>query len=66
MEWKLFKDELPDPGRWIVYGNHRQIETAVFHKEEPRIKYQKLSYKDVTHWDYCDPPPRVDEEMVWK
>jgi hypothetical protein len=65
MEWKAFKDELPEIGKLIVYGNHRFIETALYNPDHPRIKNGKMNYKNVTHWCYIDPPPVVEWESEW-
>jgi len=66
MDWKLFKEQLPEKDRWIVYGNFRGIDAGVYRADDQMMQYRKKNWKDITHWDYCDPPPRVSEDMVWK
>lgn len=64
-EWISFKDEIPEVGRLILFGNHRMIEIALYHPEHPRIIKGMLAYKDITHYRYIDPPPEVPQESKW-
>lgn len=67
MEWKLFKEKEPEEGRWIVYGNHRGLDVMIYRKDNMIPKEtKKIQWKDITHWDYCNLPPRISEEMIWK
>ncbi len=34
MQWKAFKDELPEEGRLILFGNHRYIEVEKYKTEK--------------------------------
>jgi len=65
MDWKAFKDELPEEGKLILYGNHRFVETALYNPEHPKIKSGKLNYANVTHWCYVESPPVVEWESPW-
>lgn len=67
MEWKSFKDEKPEIGKLILYGNHRFVDTMLYSPEHKAMKEDaKLAYKNITHWYYIDPPPVVEEESKWK
>ena len=66
MNWIAFKDELPEVGRLILYGNHRFVETALYNPDNKKIKDSKLNYKNVTHWCYVESPPIVEWESEWK
>jgi len=66
MDWKEFKQELPEEGRLILYGNHRWVEPLIYHPQHQRIKIGKLQYKDITHWCYIYPPPVVEWESKWE
>jgi hypothetical protein len=67
MEWKAFKDELPEIGKLILYGNHRMVDTMLYNPDHPRMREDaKLAYKNITHWCYIDPTPVVQEESKWK
>ncbi len=59
MEWTAFKDELPEIGKLILFGNHRMVEICIYHPDHERIKLGQLEYKDITHWCYIDPPPPI-------
>ena len=60
MDWIAFKDQLPDIGRLILYGNHRCVEFCRFSEDHEKAIKRKLAYKDVTHWSYVDLPPFVN------
>jgi hypothetical protein len=64
-DWKLFKEELPEKGRYILYGNHRWVEPLIYHPEHEHITTGKLVYKDITHWCYLETPPPVEFESKW-
>jgi hypothetical protein len=67
MEWKAFKDEVPELDKLILYGNHRFVDTMRYQPTHPHLKEDaKLAYKNITHWCYIDSPPVVEEEPVWK
>lgn len=66
MEWKAFKDELPEVGSLIAYGNHRFIETGLYYPDDDVIVCRRLNYKNVTHWCYIDLPPVIEWESEWK
>lgn len=59
MEWKAFKEELPEEGRLILYGNHRFVETALYNPDHPKIKQGKMSFLNITHWCYISSPPEL-------
>jgi hypothetical protein len=66
MEWIAFKDELPETGKLILYGNHRFVDTMLYTPDHPRMKEDaKLAYKCITHWCYIDSPPVVSGEPKW-
>jgi len=64
-DWRSFKDELPELGSFIMFGNHRWVNTCVFYPENQTIATGKLHYKDITHWYYIDKPPVVDWDSPW-
>ncbi len=67
MEWKAFKEETPEIGRLILYGNHRYVDTMLYNPEHDHMKSDaKLAYKNITHWCYIDSPPVVEWESEWK
>ncbi len=65
MDWVAFKDQLPEKGRLILFGNHRWIEVCLYDPEYYKIQEAKLNYKNVTHWCYIEIPPEVDWELKW-
>jgi len=64
-EWKSFKEEKPEDGRMILYGNHRALDIGRWDDEDKRLAYVKKEYKDVTHWCYLDYPPMVEWVSNW-
>ena len=65
IEWNLFSESLPQEGQLILYGNHRMVDVLIYHPDHVRIKKGKLEYKDITHWCYLNPPPRIEDESKW-
>lgn len=65
MEWKEFKNELPEVDRLILYGNNRWVEPTIYYQNHPKILQGKMHYKDITHWCYIDPPPSIEFESKW-
>lgn len=59
-KWKAFKEELPEIGDWILYGNSHWLDCAPYHPRHPGIDEGRVMYKDVTHWCYVEPIPKVD------
>lgn len=66
MQWKAFKDELPEEGQMILYGNHRIVEFAIYTPINFNLNIRKMAYKPITHWCYIDHPPIVEQESEWK
>jgi hypothetical protein len=65
MQWKAFKDELPEENRLILFGNHRFVEVCLYDGKHYKIQQSKLNYKNVTHWCYIESPPVVAWESEW-
>lgn len=68
MEWIEFKNQIPEEGRLILYGNSRSIEVGLNRPDNERLRIGKMEYKDITHWKYIDPPPPVDWNYpnIWR
>ncbi len=64
MKWKAFKDELPEEGRLILYGNYRFVKTMKYNPAHPDLD-EKIAYKPITHWLYIDLPPIEVEKDEW-
>ena len=65
MNWIAFKDEVPEKGQRILYGNHRGVECALFYPENVDLQQKEILWKPVTHWCYIDLPPVVVVEKKW-
>jgi hypothetical protein len=57
MQWKLFKDETPELGKLILFGNHRYCKTMIF--TDTNQLEEKMCFIPVTHWCYIDMPPNI-------
>jgi hypothetical protein len=66
MQWKQFKDELPEEGRMILFGNYRIVESSQYQLINFNLKIRKMAYKPITHWIYIELPPFISEEFPWK
>jgi hypothetical protein len=65
MNWKLFEKEKPEDGEYILYGNHRAVESTKYHPSngfDPEA--QLLNYKPVIYWCYIEMPPALDREQM--
>lgn len=65
MEWKLFEVEKPEIGRYILFGNHRSVESMKYNPNngfDPEM--QLLNYKPVFHWCYIEMPPALDRDQI--
>ena len=65
MQWKAFKDEIPNEGRMVIIANHRMAEVIRFSIHHPLIKDNLLAFKPITHWEYLILPPPEAEETKW-
>lgn len=68
MKWIAFKDELPENGRMILYGNHRWVDNIMYFRNansQQKSMKNNIAYKDVTHWCYIESPPEVPIPSKW-
>jgi hypothetical protein len=60
MQWKAFKDEVPEEGRMILFGNHRIVESSRYDPVN-FPSFRKMAYKPITHWIYIELPPTIEK-----
>jgi hypothetical protein len=62
MQWKAFKNELPEEGRMILFGNHRLVQSIMYFSHSLDWKNREMAFKPTTHWAYIDLPEVYKED----